>query len=706
MTFRIKDNAWVKQSFLLAAAASDDIDLLARTRTTASTKFVDTSLGGNYVINPLPQYTKYADIKRGGYNPAKPKEEMMSASNGMGRYYSEAIDDHNQVITMRFGLPQFNSMSSFLSGAVNAEAAYLARTGRAEGSFFKLGKALLYAVAATVAAPLTFLYTVAKFMFQTPTTKYYYLKPTMPLYWNAVSSMLNTLAVNMAIAPYGVTSAQKSLADDGTAQVTESDLKRYAAALPGIFRDDGRIDVYTMATRAQRVANEYQKHIADIMGTDLNGTPQANMDVIRDKMNSLVNGMNFFEQVQNHMTLESYVDTYFDMKMSKYSGVGGDSNTEGSSNGSSTSSANNGVNGDVSDGGVESADYNAWDNVAKEGFGSFLKAEAEDGASFVSFRVDATGPINESFQNQVGESDISQKINSIAASARSTRFDFAGGNLVGGAVGALVGQTVDSIKGFLTGLLPDVVVNGLAMAGGSAFVDIPKTWQSSMANLPRTDFTITLRSPYGNKIARYMYLYVPLCMLLAGALPLATGPQSYTSPFLCEMYCRSRSQIRLGMIDSISIQRGGGDLPWGADDGPLQIDVTISFVDMSSIMYMPIAPNTPGIDTAVAAAIQGIGSATGSSDAASKVAGAVDKVGAFLSSSTYSEDNSYSDYMAVLGGLSLADQIYWTQKWKLNVSKHILDNKAWRSPAQFASMIIGTTPGRWLSAIADRTDRP
>lgn len=40
-----------------------------------------------------------------------------------------------------------------------------------------------------------------RFAMGKPSSKFYYLKPTMPLYWNAVNSIVNQIAVNRGIVP-------------------------------------------------------------------------------------------------------------------------------------------------------------------------------------------------------------------------------------------------------------------------------------------------------------------------------------------------------------------------------------------------------------------------------------------------------------------------------------------------------------------------
>lgn len=200
---------------------------------------------------------------------------------------------------------------------------------------------------------------------------------------------------------------------------------------------------------------------------------------------------------------------------------------------------------------------------------------------------------------------------------------------------------------------------------GNAFVDIPQEWKDSSAELPKSTYTMHLRSPYGNKMSRYMNLYVPLSMILAGALPKSVGKHSYDSPFLVEIYDKGRQQVRLGIIDSLQITRGVGNLGWTRNQEPLGIDVTFSVMDLSSILHMPLNAS-PGI---------------------------------------FDEDTAYGDYLAVLGSLSLSDQLYVGSRLRLSMTRKMAEWKSWTSPAKYGMWAANTMPGQVISAFARETSR-
>jgi hypothetical protein len=139
--------------------------------------------------------------------------------------------------------------------------------------------------------------------------------------------------------------------------------------------------------------------------------------------------------------------------------------------------------------------------------------------------------------------------------------------------------------------------------------------QSSAAQEPSASTGV---SPYGNPVSQIINLYIPLAMLLAGALPLAKGRQSYTPPFICEVYDRGRCQSPLAIIDSLSVTRGTGNLGFTNEGRALGIDVTFTVADLSSLVYLPISQ---GLSTAAAQTGASLGFAV--TEGAATVAGAV-----------------------------------------------------------------------------------
>lgn len=627
-----KDATWVRQSFLLAARDAsgnlqvqlDKVDADRRFFTSASLKWGDTTLGGNAAINPLPQFTRFADVRVQG----------RTASQGMGRYYSEAIDDHQQVIHMRFGLPQFNSLTQFFSSFYNSGAGQLARTGRATRAFYLIGKAAAFVVS-VFALPLLALHftTVGlRFFFNKPSSKFYYSKPAMPLYWNSVQTIVNHIAVNRGIIPRFLGGNEGNDAYKDGYEFDKAGLQELNKLLPDIMMEDGGVNVYAMATRYQRLERQHHKLVEEALHSAQSATNF-------DDMKKLVAGS------LGSNILQAGAVRFADY-MAKW--LAGDQSKPSGSTDKKDAVATEGMGVDAQTG------------KPKEppGYFDYAAAELDDGSMFASFRVNSTGAVSESFSNSVGESGMREKINSMSSDSRETNFNLANGNISDSMVGKIIGAVGMAVKSAAEGAADMLNISGIAALGGACLVDIPKHWQSSTANLTRQTYSMTLSSPYGNPVSQLINIYVPLAMLLAGALPLATGKQSYTSPFLVELYDKGRQITRLGMIDSLSITRGTSNLGFNQEGHAMAIDVSFSVVDMSSILYMPVSEGFT------------FNPATG----------------------IFDEDTVFSDYMAVLSGMSLADNIYQSRKFKLNVARKLAQWRTYRSKAHIAMV---TTNGMW-----------
>ena len=690
----LKDKNWVKRSFLIGRSDLVDNEAVFRYFTTASLKFNNTTPGGAQEVNPLPQFTRFCDIG--------PSNKNRSGGDDLGIVYSEAFDDNAQRIHMRFGVPNYNSLTTFFSGFYNITASRIARTGRGPGLAFMLGKA------AGMIVPLFFpsllLFTLAgtagRFFLDKPSSKYYSLKPTMPLYWHAVQTIVNMIAVNRGIVPraFGSDDVQQKLAGQyewGDGESLEA--KNLHNLNRDIFTDRGSINVHAFATKYQRLERAQQKQI-EAAANKNSGDPLK-------QILATFNPMNYLSVKQPDW--DKYIKAWYESPSLGSSGSGVTLGDLGSS--------------ETMDKAAAAKDPNFFD---------FYTSEVDDGSAWVTFRVNYTGTASESFSNTVGDSEIKGTIDGMSAKGRQSNFTFMGGNVDGGILDATLGKVLGSVKDTLAGFAEGVGVAGLGILAGGGFVDIPKIWQNSMAQLNRSSYTMHLSVPYNNPISQLIGIDVPLAMILAAALPLSTGRQSYTSPFLCEIYDRGRCQTRLGIIESLSITRGTGNVGFMPDGTAMGIDVNFTVADLSSVMHMPITSSfnmnatdalgnlgatVGGAAGAVGGGIAGsvagpVGAAAGAATGGGllgsigelfgKNAGMVVDSGASAIStigSLFDDETVFTDYMAVLSGMGLRDQIYKLRKLKLRLSRVATDWDTWVSTANYASVMADSMSGRLLS---------
>lgn len=637
--------SWVQKSFYLKNVhnpeeGSDKEAIFARGYTTAMIKFTDTTLGGNLSINPLPQPSLWTDP------PPVPYRSSVSALKNtplQGGMYSEVYDDNQQIIYMRFGVPVFNSITGFYSRFYDSTYARMIRSG---GVTNTLAGSIGYAVGSALASPLR----IVAFGFNTlemfsdviggawdflnrKSSKFYYFKSTMPMYWAAAQGIMNHIAVNKGfMGPYTRGGdALDTISNNDPAYDDPQEKEELHRMYGDIFTESGNINLYGVVTRAQRLHNSVMKNI------EAGGN-------VREKMLSLY---------RDRLNMKSKANTSID----NFSNVWNEflsTNTRG----------------DIQDGLMdESSNVQTEANKITES----AKAHLNDGGEFIGFRVNHTGAATESFSSSFKESEIAQFINGASSSARSARFSMNNGNISDFAPVQIIQGAMQGIVDTVSDLMNSVGLSGIGVLMGNAQVDIPKFWERSDTNFSSKSYTIDLISPSGDVYSQLSYIYAPLSLLLAGALARSTGRHSYTEPFLCQLFDKGRAQTRLGMIKSMTVTRGGsGNVAWTTNHEPLHIRVQFEVEDMESVMHMPVVTS------------MGRGNNALLKHVAARLLG--ETTSAVLERGWFDMENTFIDYMGVLGSLDLTAQIYFTRKmlrrWEIHKRNHeIITSKAYMTAA-------------------------
>ncbi len=721
----ISDRSWVRQTFMLSTMGFNNAATNWSVYTEASMTYTSTQLGANWAINSPPARTRYADLKVkprvAALQFAYPKDQDgqnrmamdQAANGGMGRHYFEAIDKNSQLVHFQLGLPKFQGMTTFFTSFYNSGMGLLANEGRRSLSF-QLGSILGF-IGTLPLWPFILVGRVYKFALDIPTSMYYYCEPKMHLYWQRVNLMANDLAVKMGVTPRVFDSPFGANLEGLEKGENEQIINWMHEHNPGLIRPDGTIDVYAMANRAQAMANRRYRYLSSRMNESKAGTKEG----LRDEL------LRYMSEVRAQpasdgkggVTLEAglakYLKWYYspgseewrtgdtaptkewleqqkqaadtkaaDAKAAadtRAANVAGDTATTQAFAGDAVTdtslSGGRSVWTEVNDPAALDNGLKWWSWPAKLIAGDPLRQaienEATEGSQMVTFRVDATGAVSESFSNSFQESGIASAMNGVSGNARSAHFNFSGGN-----TGlSLLDTAIGAIGEFGRGVLQSVQMSGLISLAGSAYVDIPQVWANSSANLPSQSYTIQLRSVYGNKVNRYMYMYLPMVMILAAGLPISTGAQSYTAPFVMKAYSRGRVTSRLCMIDSIQISRGEGNMGWNNHNEPLGIDITFTVKDLSGILHVPIEIPFSGTNL-----LQTV-------------------------SNILDNDNSYSDYMAALASLSVADQTQFMRKLSLNLTRAKVGINSYFTRTRFANWWSGTMPAQVIRALSRESDR-
>lgn len=586
-----------------------------RYSTSADHKFASTSPGMSLGVNPKPQFTRYCDIRSKGRVQTRPDVTVSSSNHhstglGMGGYYSTAIDDNQQRVFFRFGVPTYMPLPIWIAKAFDINRAVLQGRGTITSTFLEA----VNVISTFFMWKKAFLMSLAMFAVKTlsSNSRFYSVKPTMYVYWSTVENILNSLVARRTMLPHILKDYNYKLQETvgDPPQMTEAFLNELNKFIPDIIPDPstGRISVFAIALRGQSVFNRIRmKELTD----------NVNINKIDDATLNQAEGVDG----RPHLDMESITPnkpyaatsnadgswvTYLFKKASQaLMGSPADDNVEGLDDKSATMSNTmsfhpmftdtNGkpinVSLDPNDPN-DSPDKKIMDNVNNKKeemnkYADYVLAELTEGAAFAVFNVESTGSVGESFSSSFGANPIEATFNAFSAKARNL------GSLLSSAtevpiIGDALKLAADTGALILSNNTFGLANPLLALAYG-VNVSMPKIWESSSASLPKSSYKIKLISPYGNSYSQLFNIYMPLAMILAGSLPRTTGASSYNSPFFCECYDKGRNNIQLGMISNVSITRGTSNLAFSRAGHPNAIDVDMTVESLDEIVSVDVS---------------------------------------------------------------------------------------------------------------------
>lgn len=718
----LKDADWVYSAFMIK---KDDLGDVAREYlmfSSAAISAMDTSLGGHPTMNPPPGFTPTADLRTGLLlNTDVASTAMRSQrltifgrpqvldgikTEGVGRYYHEAIDENMQTISIQFGRPRFLGFVPFFARFYDASVAATARDGRGPSFFFQLGNftgsavrfaATLGLLINTIAfVPFSVILPVsamAMFFLSRPTSSFYSLEPTMGAYWSRVNFILNTMAVNRNLigrrTMAGAGEADKM--DDTTDPETPEYFQYASKVAPEIFHPDSYVDAYNISRRYARYIHARREYIQSKLenftlanGKDL--TPAlAQMkkilaekvvittknETIGDYLDRYFKGIWGTEQYRAKdafsETLATYTPSNADPNAAPPANPNGTTDTQIAQE--SNKQADTPLPTDVNSRRVYIKNPNfgkspdepeqTWvesiiDYWKKTANSDVFQVDIQQANSWISFYVQNSGSISESFSNSYQEAEISQTLNGMTGTARNARFNFAGGKTGISVIDAPITAALDTLKGLIQG----VGLGGLLGITGGAFIHVPKQYSQSTTSFPTLNVNFECRSPYGDQLSQFLNLDVPCAMWLAAALPISNGTQSYSDPFYCTLFSRGRMIGRMMAIESLNITRGVGNLGFNNEHRALGIDISVSFVDMNNIMHAPISTGFNPL----------------------KPWGLV-----------FDDDSAFKDYMGAMTNLSLAEQTEMSRKMHLNWARQMANFNSFFSWSHISMVVTETS---------------
>lgn len=224
---------------------------------------------------------------------------------------------------------------------------------------------------------------------------------------------------------------------------------------------------------------------------------------------------------------------------------------------------------------------------------SSLDNPMED-TTYLQFYVDANATYNESADNTTAQSILTSFTDKIETAGKelmvigaiSGAEDFektvesvteSGGDMLNG-----VASAIDFTKSEgISKLMGRLVSGAKQVIRGGNFV-LPERFDDSSYSRSYS-FTVTLHTPYGNKLAHFLNVGVPLAHILGFTLPIQTTANTFKSPYLLKVFSQGWFNCSMG-IASIGITKGSD---WAANGLPNEVKVDITIKDLYSALFLP-----------------------------------------------------------------------------------------------------------------------
>jgi len=586
----LKDKDWVNLTQMSNTDEYDSDMLKFQYRSPVMSELMDTSIGGHFTLNPAYGFTPTADIYYKGrmLDATEFSPDMEAINIGMGRYYSEAIQQSSKVRTIIFelGVPEFQNIFSFAINAVDTAKLIIAREGRSP-FFYYAGltggtAATFLAFPLFTAATLLMKYFVNKIagLFD---SKFYSLKPNMGAFWSTANTIMNTFTADRGIlgtfnfitSPF---TAKGKLDRQGyQIQLSGEDKKNLENMMPHIFKNNGTthteglIDIAAISGRHQRLVSERIK---------LDRLAAEKGDAIA-----------YVTQIKKPETksLKEFVDELSKTEAFKARDPKERPITEA-----------------ISSKDINPDDYKEPDDTGRRRalpqqdtswfrtVGSYYRAAVENGTDVFALQVEYVGPTSMTINNSIKDIPLESLTNQASKKIRDIRFTIADGNFFGDTVNSIRKGVTDLIKGSIEGLTLGLSSLAGALSGGG-FIEYPKMYDDSSVSFDGHTFKIRCNSPYNNQISQMMDIDMVLSVLLAASSPQSIGRSAYTSPYICKAFMRGIMNEELAMITRISLKLGEGNLGHNAFGAATDIEITFDVTSLQKVFSVPVPTGINGL---------------------------------------------------------------------------------------------------------------
>ena len=208
---------------------------------------------------------------------------------------------------------------------------------------------------------------------------------------------------------------------------------------------------------------------------------------------------------------------------------------------------------------------------------------------YVNFYIDPNTSVSENISNSTQQSMLEGAFDKAEGIMKEAQMLIGtiGGNKLQGFVDDATSMVKDVVNAASFGFFKNLLGLGEEVLHGSNLI-YPEIWTDSEYN-KSFSIQINLASPYGTKEAIYLNVLVPMFHALCLALPKQSTENSFNAPFLIRGYAQGWFSIDMGIVESITIDRGP-EQSWSVEGLPTQAKITLNIKELYSNLMM--SPST------------------------------------------------------------------------------------------------------------------
>jgi hypothetical protein len=604
----VLDMEWSKEAFYIKSdQLPDESDIIYMYRSSADVEYQDTTPGGNLVINPYPQYTRYADPRRKGLLEDRPDQYVSDISNnlGMGRQYREYLQEGYEPVYFRFGVAEPNSTVNYLMNFNNLTLTRFRTKGEVQLSAmgFVVGYAGSFLATAWIVGPVAALgiaglgasMNALRTYFGDTGGSYYMLRPHMLDFWLSVNNVVNSLIVEERLIRASYYEDQKEGRFSGFS-VNEEDQALLNQLYPELFPFNTGFDVLALVTKSNRRWQRAMKNYGTLFSenTPASFKGKSAEELIReidkrmgDKIEEEQKGLGSLRELADiYKKVEEFVHDTNSDPVAPTDPVG-DEVTDRLREGAAKA---------VQDSQRTLRQKYEDDGDLSNGFFDYMKAENKMGADFLKMRFDLVEGLSDNFNNNTEPSKVAGMINSASDSFRNTAYELGGVAKDAGAISEFITNAGKFFSGVGQGIDQFLlnIPSGISTLFSGVQAVVPDHWSGSSTDVGRTiTLTTTLQATSNHPLARIIGLYLPLACLISAVATRQTGPYAYTSPFLCMAFQRGKFNFPLAIVKSLRLNKATSNTPYDLKGRPLAIEATIEIENLTPSFPLVIA--NPGL---------------------------------------------------------------------------------------------------------------